>query len=276
MGIAEEFQTLLHQLQPAAGYPAIAALHIAPVTLKPGASCKFAAMQLADGTVGITYVALGDTFEQLQNRPELNELIGTSPMRAVEWYTQSSGWQRAIGMAAINAISQTIFQQYPQLLTAAGKTADSYSFDCSSHIGMVGYFPSLVRDFRDNGATLTVVELDESLLQRDGNFHVTVDTAALSQCDTVICTGTAMINHTIDNVLSHCGNASQIHVLGPTTGCLPDPLFARGVTSLGGRRVTEPDRFLRHWQQQTNWNDCAQRYQISRDGYPGALRLQAR
>jgi uncharacterized protein (DUF4213/DUF364 family) len=83
-----------------------------------------------------------------------------------------------------------------------------------------------------------------------------------------------MINHTIDNVLDHCQGAKAVHVLGPTTGCLPDPLFARGVTTVGGRRVTEPNRFLQHWQQQSNWNDSAERYQISRADYPGALQLQ--
>lgn len=274
LSIADEFPLLLHQLQPADGYPAIAAMHIAPVELKPGTSCKFAAMQLADGTIGITYVALGDTFQQLQHhRHELDELIGQSPMHAVEWYGQSSDWQRAIGMAAINAISQTIFHAKPQLLTAAGSTADTLPFDQREHIGMVGYFPSLVKDFRTSGIRLTVIELDKSLVQQDRNFRVTSETAALADCDTVICTGTTLINHTIDNILDHCGNASQIHLLGPTTGCLPDPLFARGVTTIGGRRVVDPVRFLKHWQEQTNWNDCTQRYQITRDGYPGVANI---
>jgi uncharacterized protein (DUF4213/DUF364 family) len=50
----------------------------------------------------------------------------------------------------------------------------------------------------------------------------------------VVSTSTLLLNDTLDRMLGHCRNARWFAMVGPGAGCLPDALFARGVTLLGG------------------------------------------
>ena len=142
------------------------------------------------------------------------------------------------------------------------------------HVGMVGYFPPLVEQVREMGLPLTVIELDEQWLQNDEQFEVTLDPEKLKDCSKIICTGTVLVNQTIDDLLPYFSNASQIFIVGPTVGCLPDPLFDRGITQLGGCTVLDSAQFLRLWATQEKWRDSTRRYVLSRNStYPGCLQL---
>jgi len=141
-------------------------------------------------------------------------------------------------------------------------------------MGMVGYFPPLVEQARANGTRLTVLELDDRWLQEadeEGDeFVVTLNPEDLRQCRSVVCTGTTLINQSIDSVLKHCRGAEQIMMVGPTVGCLPDPLFDRGVTTLGGSRVVDLEMFLKLWAGQQKWRGATKRYALSSGTtYPG-------
>jgi uncharacterized protein (DUF4213/DUF364 family) len=139
---------------------------------------------------------------------------------------------------------------------------------------MVGYFPPLVKQVREMGLPLTVIELDEQWLQNDDQFEVTLEPEKLKDCSKIICTGTVLVNQTIDDLLPHFSNAKQIFIVGPTVGCLPDPLFDRGITQLGGCTVLDNAKFLRLWAAQEKWRDSTRRYVLSRDSaYSGCLQL---
>jgi len=133
----------------------------------------------------------------------------------------------------------------------------------------VGYFPPLVEQVRARDVPLTVIELDPHWIQRGDGSEVTLDPSRLRDCNKVLCTGTALINHTLDAVLSYCRNAEQICLIGPTAGCLPDPLFARGVTAIAGCQVTDCDCFIQLWSTQQRWRRATRRYTIHSAGYPG-------
>ena len=89
-------------------------------------------------------------------------------------------------------------------------------------------------------------------------------------------TSTVILNDTLDDVLSACRNARHFTMVGPTAGCVPDPLFARGVDALGGRRVVDRERFLQAFRSGGKWGAYAAKYVIRRAGYPGIEPLLAR
>ncbi len=186
-------------------------------------------------------------------------------------------WQKVLGMAAINAISQYLFKNGGYLLPTGGKTMTHLALEKEDHVGMVGYFPPLVEQVREMGLPLTVIELDEQWLQSDQNdeeFEVTLEPKKLKDCSKIICTGTVLVNQTIDDLLPHFSNAKQIFIVGPTVGCLPDPLFDRGITQLGGCTVLDNAQFLRLWAAEEKWRDSSKRYVLSRDStYPGWAQL---
>lgn len=269
MTIAEDYLALVQFIDRALPLPPIQNFHIAPANLKPGQSCKFGALQLQDGTIGLTYVALDDTWEQLLKHVKPQQIIGQPVLEIARLYTAEQRWQWALGLAAINAISQFVMARSPQLSEPAREVSEALSFEATDHIGMVGYFPSLVERIRRAGIRLTVIELDPQFVQSADNFRVTADTAALATCNKIICTGTSLVNQTLDAVLQQATNSREFHLLGPTMGSLPDPLFARGVTLVGGRRVLHSAEFLHAWQSQQSWDATSARYQISSDAYRG-------
>ena len=52
-------------------------------------------------------------------------------------------------------------------------------------------------------------------------------------------TSTVLLNDSLDAMLAHCRGARAVAMVGPGAGCLPQPLFDRGITALGGTWVED-------------------------------------
>lgn len=269
-GIASDYLQLMDIIGQRLDIPRIKAMHVAPLHADPRKSSNFGAMVLDDGTTGITYTGLDGALLDLQDHRRRRGLSGESPVQVARHYGGESGWQRSLGMAAINAVSQFVFKQSGYALPSMSKTLCQLALKKGDHVGMVGYFPPLVEQVRSAGTRLTVLELDDQWLQDADEFLVTLDPQRLRGCNKVVCTGTVLVNQTVDSVLQHCRGAGQILIVGPTMGCLPDPLFDRGVTLLGGSQVVDAERFIELWAAQQKWRGATRRYALSRaTGYPG-------
>lgn len=70
-------------------------------------------------------------------------------------------------------------------------------------------------------------------------------------------------------MLSVCSKARSFALIGPGAGCLPDPLFARGVTLMGGTWITDRESFLRALAAGKSWTSSARKVAIRREDYPG-------
>lgn len=60
----------------------------------------------------------------------------------------------------------------------------------------------------------------------------------------LVVTGTTLINNTLEPLLALARPGASVVVVGPTASMLPGAFFRRGVTLLGGDRVTRPDELL--------------------------------
>ena len=269
MTIADDFLELMDRVGQTCELPVVQHIYIASGSGSVDKSSKFGALVLEDETVGLTYVGLGDTLQELQNRRQIDGWRGCSPVEVAQLYRQKEDWKRCLGMAAINAISQFVFRNSDYQFTDAGGTMDLLRLSESDRVGMVGYFPPLVEKIRGLGIPLTVIELDSKWLQRDGDFEVTLDPACLQGCNKVLMTGTILINQTIDDLLVYTSAADVISIVGPTVGCLPDPLFQRGVTVVGGLEILDKDEFLSLWRAQKQWRETTRRYTLDKENYQG-------
>ena len=111
--------------------------------------------------------------------------------------------------------------------------------------------------------------------ERDG-FTVTLDHRVLAGCDKVLSTTTLMLNDTLDEVVAQCAGASRLVLVGPGGGCLPDPLFARGVDALGATAIVDRDGFVDALGRGAAWGAHARKYLIEASAYPGADALVER
>lgn len=244
--------------------PAIDAFHLSPTSVADTRRNNFAYLQLADGTIGITYVALDDALNDLNEQLPRMHLQGMSAVELAANYLEPQAWQRALGLAAINAISQYVLAQTSNIKPMSDNIV-ALSPDKQEHIGMVGYFGRIVEPLQKNGTRVTVIELEEALVRSEPGLTVTLDATKLKRCTQVIITGTTLLNHSLDRMLAHCQQADSVYLLGPSASCLPQVLFDAGVTHVGGLQVTNPALFATRWKERGRWRDAGMRYSLEND-----------
>jgi uncharacterized protein (DUF4213/DUF364 family) len=176
---------------------------------------------------------------------------------------------KALGFAAINALSQQLFSRANWMPSPADDSLGEIQPKCGEQIGMIGLFQPLIARVKEAGARLTVLELRPELAGEHENYRVTLDPADLASCEKVVSTCTVMLNDTLDAMLAACRNARQLSIVGPTAGCIPDPLFALGVDSTGGRRVVDTEGFRDAFRKGERWGSFTSKYVIARRDYPG-------
>jgi uncharacterized protein (DUF4213/DUF364 family) len=120
-----------------------------------------------------------------------------------------------------------------------------------------------------SGARLTVLELRPELAGTHTDFQITLDPSELAGCDKVLSTSTVLLNDTLGDVLSHCTVARAFAMIGPGASCLPDVLFRRGVTLLGGVWIEDADAFTQALASGQPWGRHARKFALPRSQYPG-------
>jgi uncharacterized protein len=272
--ITEAYVQLAERIAARLGSPRVRALHLPPPTGTKEA--EFCALELEDGSIGFSYIQLEGTEAPLRERHGERALAGVEALELARGFDESDPVARALGFAAVNALSQMLFTRADWVPSSTGDPLGAVDPQPGEHIGMVGLFTPLVPGILRAGASLTVLELKPSLVREEPNLRVTLDPAQLASCEKVVSTCTVILNDTLEAVLAACSHARHFAIIGPTAGCVPDPLFARGVETLGGRRVTDREGFLEAFRRGGKWGAYASKYVLAREGYPGIDALLAR
>jgi uncharacterized protein (DUF4213/DUF364 family) len=270
--IAEQFVALAERIARRLGDPRVRALHLPPAD-EGSKDAEFCALELEGEAFGFSFLRLAGLEAALRARQGEAVRAGASALTLARGYAGHDAVGRALGFAAINALSQLLFARAGWLPPPADDAFGEIAPRRGEHVGMIGLFRPLIPEIVATGARLTVLELRAELAGEHGDHRVTLDPAELASCDKVVSTCTVMLNDTLDAVLAACRSASHFAIVGPTAGCVPDPLFARGVASIGGRRVTDPAGFRDALCAGAKWGGFAAKYVIARSGYPGAEAL---
>ena len=142
--------------------------------------------------------------------------------------------EASIGMAAYNALLQvdegTLSEiNAEELVLERGK---------GKRVAIVGHFPFIER-VRMEAAECWVLE------RQPGPTDLPADQAArrLPQADVVALTGTALINHTFEELIALCRPDAFVLLLGPSAPLTP-VLFELGVDAISGTRVHDPELVL--------------------------------
>ena len=67
----------------------------------------------------------------------------------------------------------------------------------------------------------------------------------------------------------HAGGKMPVTLIGPSGSGPPDPLFARGVTAVGGIDFASRDHLLEQLAQAVPWGSAGRKYQLDAVTYPG-------
>ena len=268
---------LLQQLQGAfAGRPRprITALHLPPQPWSGTKSGEFGAVELASGALGLSYVLLDDTLATLADAG--TAVVGADALEVAAWWADGEGARAALGFAAANALSRQLFDEAGFVPPRATDSIGGIDPQPGEHIGMVGFFPPLVKRVTASGARLTVLELRADLAGEHADWRVTLDPRELQTCTQVLSTSTVLLNHSLGEVLAHCTAAQRVVLIGPSAGGLPDGLFARGVTAIGGMWIEDAAAFKQALSTGAPWAEATWKFALGRSDYPGLPALLER
>lgn len=277
MSFATDYLAQIETLAARMPLPRVRALHLPPRPDDPlaGAWC---ALELEDGTLGLGYVLYGDTLGALQARGA--GLAGADPLALAQGFLAppeaDGGTTRTLGFAAVHALSNWLFRRTGWAPPPAADSIGGLDPVPGEKVGMIGLFASLVPQLRARGAELTVVELRSELHGSREGALVTGDASALAACTQVLATGTLVLNGSFGRMRAACAAARRFVLVGPSAGMLPDALFARGVTELGGVWIRDPAAYLRSLGEGGRRGNAARKFTLGASQYPGVDALIAR
>lgn len=281
MSFATDYLAQIETIASRMSLPRVRALHLPPARLdepcRTGTSGhargEFCALELEDGSIGLSYVLLDDTLERLRNGPGLADLKGADALALVRHYVSGRGEDRTLGFVCANAITRCLYDRAGFRPDGSSDSIGRMDPQPDDAIGMIGLFGPLVERIVAAGARLTVIELDGSAVGEREGWRVTTDATALETCGKVLSTSTLLLNDTLDRMLAHCRAARWFAMVGPSAGCLPDALFARGVTLLGGSWVEDSAAFIEGLtsgeKDKRKGRRATSKFALTAPGYPG-------
>jgi uncharacterized protein (DUF4213/DUF364 family) len=217
----------------------------------------YTAVKLDSGQAGVAFTPIREIPEAVccprsaSRMPAAGQLAGQRAGDLALYALTESPLKVAVGIATLNALSALLMEEnglpgYQRLLGA--DALDVVEIHPDDRVGLVGAFVPFIKKLKGTVKQLRVVEKNPQALKGDEMaFYRPAEGAeeVLKQADVVVISGSAIVHHSLEQLLGFCQVARQVIVAGPTASMYPDPLFGRGVTVLGGITVHDADELLR-------------------------------
>ena len=170
-------------------------------------------------------------------------LLDKTPLELAQLAYSQSILEASVGMATINSLleideNSCIELNAAELIMEKGK---------GKRIAIVGHFPFIPR-VRKYSKEVWVIEKNP----KEDDFGEAEADNLIPQADVVAITGTALTNHTLDNLLELCSPGAYVIMLGDTAPLSPI-LFDYGVDALSGTKVVDSEVALRCVSQGANF-----------------------
>jgi len=255
------------RIEAALGPSRLERLVLPPLLERPGKESEFCAVQLDDGSVGLSYTLLDGTLQALHAGAATAP--GTPATDLVAGYAAGDGAARAIGLATINALTRRLYERAGFRPDDGVDSFGSLDLGPGDRLGMVGHFGPLIRQARSLGIDVVVLELRADLVREEPGLVVTLDPHRLAGCNKIVSTSTLLLNDTFEQVACHWRHAQAVALVGPSAGCPPDALFAAGVSAVGSAWIVDVDAFLARVAGGTPWGEASRKVTITPQRYPG-------
>ena len=269
MSFAIDYLKQLQAFAAASPLPRIRALHLPPQQDIENNRGEFCALELEDGSLGQSYVLFDESLQHLRADSSHMGLAGADALTLAQRYLSDSGPWRTLGFAAANALTRYLMDRAGFRPDQSPDSIGQMQPQAGEHIGMIGFFKPLLGAILESGARLTVLELNPALVTETAQYRVTLNPAELADCTKVLSTSTLLLNNSLDDMLASCRSAQWFAMVGPSAGCLPDGLFARGVTLQGGSWITDSTGFVDALRAGESRSSFSVKFVLTLDNYPG-------
>lgn len=216
----------------------------------------FSGVKLSTGHGGLCFTPVKEIPEAVccpssaKAMPFSGKLKGRGVRAYLEDIFSENILRRTLGIAALNALSTLVWEKtehsgYELLLGAdAFDEIDVKKYQKSV---VVGALVPIIRKLMQENADFHILEKDSrTLKEREMPYYLPPERAGefVSEADLLVITGVTILNDTLPGLLAMAKKDAEILVVGPTASMLPDCLFSKGVTMLGGIQVTKADALL--------------------------------
>jgi uncharacterized protein (DUF4213/DUF364 family) len=165
-------------------------------------------------------------------------LTGKPASEMLSGLVEENAILRALGVATANAL----LAGNPRPGATNVNALEPAKISPACHVAMVGYFGPLVKELREVGCRLDIIELDST---RPGVLSPEEGERVLACCDVAILTGTSLITGTLDNLMASLGTPRSVILLGPSAPLCPEVFADTPLTQVSGARVLDCDGVLR-------------------------------
>jgi uncharacterized protein len=182
--------------------------------------------------------------------PYAGKIRGMPVKKALEEMFTGNPLKKALGIAVINALSSAVWsEESPRgyKITKNKDALDGIGIKEDANVVLVGALIPYLKLLKTRTKHFCVLEMDAATLKADElPFFAPADRAPekVPLADTLIITGTTLINDTLEDLLNMAKPGAEIFLVGPTGSMLPEALFKRGVKRIGGVLVTRADELL--------------------------------
>lgn len=216
----------------------------------------FTGVKLSNGTGGICFTPIKEIPEAVCCPSSAGRIFdpGKIPgMRALDALSElfsPEPMKVAVAIATLNALSSACWSQgwkaqYNMHLNM--DALEAISLPTESSVAVIGAVVPVLRLLKRRGGTWWVIEQDPRTLRDEELGHYIPSERSeevLDKADVLIITGVTLVNHTLEGILQSARAGAEIAVMGPTASMLPEPMFERGVSIVGGVWVKKPDELL--------------------------------
>ncbi|PKL64030.1 MAG: Fis family transcriptional regulator [Methanomicrobiales archaeon HGW-Methanomicrobiales-3] len=216
----------------------------------------FCGVKLSNGHGGLCFTPIKEIPEavccpsSLRASPWTGKFRGRPVDDFLETVFDKSPIKRAIGIAVVNALSASCWDQDPPRdysIERGSDALDTVEIPDEAEVVVVGALVPILKRLKERGKPYAVIEMDPRTLKQDElPFWVPVERTAevVANADLLVVTGTSILFHSLEPILAAVKRGAQVVVVGPTASMLPGAFFRRGVSVLGGDLVYRPDELL--------------------------------
>jgi len=217
----------------------------------------FTGVKLSTGHAGVAFTPIGEIPEAVccpttaARMPQAGNLEGRPASEVLKYSLDSNVLKSAIGVATLNAVSQWIMESPDKGKYEVIKEKDGFDLleiKPDESVAMIGAFGPYIRRLKGMGNPFLIVEKNPQTLRPDEMKYfkpVSEMASALEKSNVLMMTGTSIVNHTIDGILSLIAHNKRTAIIGPTASMVPDAFFIRGVDIMAGVRISDADGMIK-------------------------------
>ncbi len=197
-----------------------------------------------------TFLGLASTLPNIISNTDCSkinfagELTNYSLNELLSWSLEVPNLKKIIGIATLNAVSQHILKFMNPYQKIENNLLSFLNIDKNTSVTFIGLIKPLIRDCSKISKKITIIEDSIAITSEFKKFKNRNNLNQLEedelQTDILFCTGSALVNNTIESILEKFRRRAQkIILIGPTASLIPDILFDNGVDIVSGMEIID-------------------------------------